>query len=106
MNSASDLYLLNIDLLVYVLLLISIKIIDFDSWDNENIFDFVKKCSMFVMSDLINKKYWLYKAWNLFKVKVVHGYDYSTWIGTLLVEMLWTCDYVDLRQCMEVSYLL
>ena len=63
--------------MVYVLLLISKKIIDFDSWDFENIFDFVKKCGMFVMFDFINKKCWLYKAWNLFEVGVpCHVWDY------------------------------
>ena len=40
----------------------SLKIIDFDSGDFENIFEFVKKSGMFVMSDLINKKYWLFKT--------------------------------------------
>ena len=40
------------------------------------------------------------------QVKAVHNYDYSTRIETLLVEMLWICDYVDLRRCIKVSRLL
>ena len=50
------------DLLVYVLLFISIKIMDLDSCDLEKMSDFVKKCGVFVISDLINKEYWLFKV--------------------------------------------
>ena len=72
------------DLLVYVLLIISIKIMDFDSWDLENMSDFVKKCGVFVISNLINKEYWLFKVWNLFKVEV------SCYVWNYVYDMFWS----------------